>query len=365
MTTTRAAVQTDDRTIELREFEVPETIGPREALLRVEASGMCGSDWEQYQGEFADTGLTEYPCIPGHEPIGHIEQIGVEAERQWNVTTGDRVAVEPFAPCGVCSYCVEGEYPHCDARFLYAFESCENGSGLWGGYAGYMHLRPNTIVHKLPDELPRNVAVLFNPLGAGFEWVYRVGGTNPGDSVLILGPGQRGLTSTIAADVIGAEDIIVTGLERDAAKLALAEEFGATATINVDAEDTVDRVMDLTGGRGVDRVIDVTPIATQPVVDAINAVRPTGTVVLAGLKGMKEVDGFVSDKVVLDGIDIRGVLGVKSWAYKQAITTIASGDYPVEKMNSHTFTIEDLETALQLLGGEADEEATHITVTPT
>lgn len=364
MPTTHGAVQTDDRTIELQEFEVPEEIGSEEALLSVEASGMCGSDWEQYQGEFAETGLVDYPCIPGHEPIGRIEEIGSEAERKWGVSVGDRVAVEPFAPCGVCDYCVEGRYTLCDNRFLYAFNSTEDGSGLWGGYAGYMHLRANTIVHELPENLPTNEAVLFNPLGAGFEWVYRVAETDPGDSVLILGPGQRGLTSTVAADVVGAEDIIVTGLESDADKLALAEEFGATETINVEAEDTVERVMEITDGQGADRVVDVTPIATQPVVDGIDAVRPGGTVVLAGLKGMKEVEGFVSDDLVLDGIEVKGVMGVRSWAYEQAITTIVNGDYPLEQMNTHEYSIDDLDHAMRLLGGEADEQATHITVTP-
>lgn len=364
MRTTRAAVQTDDRAIEMQEFDVPEEIGDEEALLKVEASGMCGSDWEQYQGEFEDTGLVKYPCIPGHEPIGRIEEIGPEAEEQWGVSVGDRVAVEPFAPCGVCSYCVEGEYPHCESRFMYAFTSTRTGTGLWGGYAGYMHLRPNTIVHELPEQLSTSEAVLFNPLGAGFEWVYRVGETNPGDSVLILGPGQRGLASTVAADVVGAEDIIVTGLKRDADKLALAEAFGATETIDVETEDPTDRVMEITDGRGVDSVIDVTPIATQPVLDAVDAVRPGGTVVLAGLKGMKEVEGFVSDELVLNGIDLRGVLGVRSWSYEQAITTIDSGEYPLERMNTHSFTIDEVEHALQLLGGEIDEQATHITVTP-
>lgn len=364
MPDSRAAVQTGDRTIELQTFELPDTIGTREALLKVEASGMCGSDWEQYQGEFAETGLVEYPCIPGHEPIGRIEEIGEQASRQWGVSEGDRVAIEPFAPCGVCSYCVEGEYPYCESRFLYAFSSVKEGSGLWGGYAEYMHLRPNTIVHEIPDDLPRNEAVLFNPLGAGFEWAYRVAETDPGDSVLVLGAGQRGLTSVIACNEVGADEIIVTGLEQDAQKLALAEEFGATETINVEAEETVERVMEITGGRGVDRVIDVTPIATDPIIDAINAVRPGGVIVLAGLKGMKEVDGFISDELVLNGIEVRGVLGVKSWAYKQAIRTIVDGNYPIEKMNSHTFTIDDVERAMQILGGEADEEATHITVVP-
>lgn len=364
MRKSRAAVQTDDRTIEYRTFDVPEEIGSREAILKVEASGMCGSDWEQYQGELAETGLVEYPCVPGHEPIGRIEEIGDEARRQWGVSAGDRVAVEPFAPCGVCSYCTGGQYQYCENRFLYAFSTSAEGSGLWGGYAEYMHLRPNTVVHELPDDLPTNEAVLFNPLGAGFEWAYRVADTDPGDSVLILGPGQRGLTSVIASNEAGADEIIVTGLERDADKLALAEEFGATDTINVEANDTVKRVMEITDGRGVDRVIDVTPIATDPIVHAIDVVRPGGVVVLAGLKGMKEVDGFVSDKLVMNGIEIRGVLGVKSWAYEQAIRTIVDGEYPLEKMNTHTFTIDGVERAMRMLGGEADETATHITIVP-
>jgi threonine dehydrogenase-like Zn-dependent dehydrogenase len=364
MTKTRAAVQTADRTIELQEFEVPGSVGEREALLAVEASGMCGSDWEQYQGEFAEMDLVEYPCIPGHEPIGYIEMIGDEASAAWGVSAGDRIAVEPFAPCGVCPRCVEGEYTLCEDRFMYAFTPTTVGSGLWGGYSGYMHLRPNTVVHRLPEDLPRDEAVLFNPLGAGFEWAYRVGGVDPGDSVLILGPGQRGLASTVACDVVGAEEVIVTGLERDAGKLDLAREFGATHTVNVEREDTVERVHEITDGRGVDVAIDVTPIATDPVIDAIDAVRPGGTVVLAGLKGMKEVSGFVSDRLVLDDIDVRGVLGVKSWAYERAIEVIESGEYPLDRMHSHTFAVEEVERAMRILGGEADEAATHITVVP-
>jgi threonine dehydrogenase-like Zn-dependent dehydrogenase len=100
------------------------------------------------------------------------------------------------------------------------------------------------------------------------------------------------------------------------------------------------------------------------VIDAIDAVRPGGTVVLAGLKGMKEVPGFVSDRLVLDDIDVRGVLGVKSWAYERAIEVIESGEYPLDRMHSHTFAVEEVERAMRILGGEADEAATHITVVP-
>ena len=84
---------------------------------------------------------------------------------------------------------------------------------------------------------------------------------------------------------MGAGLIIATGLSRDARKLELAREFGADATINVDEEDTVARVRELTGGDGVDVVLDLTPIAAPPILDAVNAVRWGGTIVLAGLKG--------------------------------------------------------------------------------
>ena len=74
------------------------SVGEREALLAVESSGTCGSDWEQYQEEFAETGLVEYPCIPGHEPIGRLERIGAEASETGGVSEGDRSPSRPSAP---------------------------------------------------------------------------------------------------------------------------------------------------------------------------------------------------------------------------------------------------------------------------
>ena len=291
----RAAVQTGDRKIEMQEFKVPNGVEPGGALLRVEASGMCGSDYEQYSGALAGSGLFQYPVIPGHEPIGRIERISPEASRLWGVSEGDRVAVEPFCPCGICDRCTEGSYQLCRNRFLYAYTPTDVGSGLWGGYAEYMVLRPNTIVHKLPEDLSTDDAVLFNPIGAGFEWGYKIPGTRIGDTVLILGPGQRGLACVVGAREAGASAIIVTGLGKDAHKLALARELGATHTINVEQASTVDQVREITGGELADRVIDVSAFATHPVLDAIDAVRPGGTIVLAGIKGFKEIPGFVSE----------------------------------------------------------------------
>lgn len=364
MAKARAAVQVADRTIELQEFEVPDEPQPGGALLRVEASGMCGSDVEQYVGAVAGTGLFEYPVIPGHEPIGRIARISPEARQAWGVDEGDRVAVEPFAPCGVCDRCTEGRYQFCRNRFMYAYTSTSAGSGLWGGYADWMELRPNTVVHRLPDDLSTQDAVLFNPLGAGFEWAYLEAGTRPGDTVLVLGAGQRGLAAVIAAREAGAASIIVTGLTKDEPKLRLAREFGATHTINVEREDTVARVSELTGGRLADRVVDVSAFATQPVLDALECVRPGGTVVLAGAKGMKQVP-IVSDKLVMKGITLKGALGVRRWSYDQAIRIIGEHRYPLEKMHTHTFHLDQVEQAIHTLAGDVPgQEGIHVTVIP-
>lgn len=357
----KAAVQVADRKIELQEFDVPDAPEPGGAILRVEASGMCGSDAEQYSGAVAATGFFHYPIIPGHEPIGRIDKISPEAARSWGVAEGDRVAVEPFCPCGVCARCTEGMYQLCLNRFMYAYTPTDVGSGLWGGYSEYMVLRPNTVLHKLPEDLTTEDAVLFNPLGAGFEWGYRAAGTEIGDSILILGAGQRGLAAVVAAREAGAETIIVTGLAKDSQKMALAREFGATDTINVEQENTVERVREITKGALVDRVVDVSAIATQPVLDAVAAARPGGTIVLAGVKGMREVP-IISDQLVLKNLRIQGMLGVGSWAYSQAIRIIASHRYPLEKMHTHTLGIDDVEKGMKLLAGEEPGDAIHITV---
>ncbi|MFC7131578.1 MULTISPECIES: zinc-dependent alcohol dehydrogenase [Salinibaculum] len=364
MTTTRAAVQTAAEELELRDLDVPDSVSGGEALVRVEGCGICGADYERYVGEMDDSGLFEYPVVLGHEPVGVVEEIGADAGDRWGVDAGDRIAIEPFAPCGVCEHCTRGEYTICDQRFIYGTTSLSVGAGIWGGFAEQMLLRPGTVVHQLSHDVSVEDATFFNPLGAGFEWVCRAGGAEVGDSVLVMGPGQRGLSAVIAAAESGCGPIVSSGLAADAERLAIADAFGATHTVDVATESLVDRIDDITDGRGVDVVVDTTPGATEAVVDAIEAVRPGGTVVLAGTKGMREVEGFVSDKVVFDNVSIEGTLGTRAWSFERAIDVIESGRYDLDRLHSHTLGLADLERAIQLQGGDADEDAFHITITP-
>jgi len=362
--TSRAIVQTAPRAFEMRELPLPK-IGPEDALLRVEACGICGSDYEQYEGALP----AKYPVIPGHEPVGRIEQIGDVAAKRWGVLRGDRVCVEALAPCGNCPQCASGATNLCSGRggiASYGFLSVDDPPGLWGGYAEYLYLPPAVRVHPISDSIDPAIATLFNPLGAGFRWAVAMPRLEPGETIVILGPGQRGLGSVIAAKEAGAGQIIITGLERDAAKLELAREFGADLALTVDKDDIRRAVRDATNGRGPDVVIDVTSYSTSAVTLAIDLVRRGGRVVLAGTKGLgNPVPDFFSDKVVIKELTILGALGVDHANYERAVSLIESGKYPLEKMHTHTLPLDQAEQAIRILAGaEPGEQAIHIALVP-
>ncbi len=353
-------VQTAPRKLEAQELPIPE-IGDSDALLRIDACGICGSDYEQFEGVLR----TPMPVIPGHEPLGTIARIGDGAAKRWGVDVGDRVAVETMLSCRFCPECLAGRYHLCRSRRIYSYVPLSEPPGLWGSYAEYMYLDPNSIVHRIDPKLPPEIAVLFNPLGAGFRWAVEIPQTGPGDTVLILGPGQRGLASVLACREVGAEKIIVTGLAADARKLDLAREFGAHHTIDVENENAKRRVRELTDGRGADVVVDVSSYATKPVAEALDYVAPGGTIVLAGVKGFKPIPEFVSDKIVLKEISIRGAIGVTSTGYVNAIRLIESGRYPIEKMHTHDFGLRDAELAIRTLAREIPgEESIHSCLIP-
>ena len=355
----RAAVQLGPRRIEVQEFPRP-VIGPDEGLVRIEANGVCGSDVEQYKGHL----FRGSAVVPGHEPLGIIEEIGDKAAERWGVAVGDRVALEILVPCHHCPACINGRYQACPRRSAsHGYTPITQQPSLWGGLAEYTYLAPGSIVHPIDKDIPAEVAVMFNPLAAGVRWAVRLGGAGIGSTVLVLGAGQRGLAAVIAAKAAGASTVIVTGLSSDEHKLALARQFGADATIVVDQEDTVARVMELTGGVGADVVLELTPMALGPIGDALAAARHGGRVVLAGLKGGQKAS-IDTDFVINRALNLVGAYGVDSPAYAEAIRIIESGRTPIADMHTHSMSLDDTETAIQLLAGGSGEPAVHVSVHP-
>lgn len=358
----RAIVQTGIRNIEMRWFPTPE-IGPEEGLLRIEQSGVCGSDWSQFTHGLPIT------FVPGHEPVGILEEVGDVAAARWNVKKGDRVAIETMLPCGFCQNCVMGRYNLCrppGTRLInaYGYMDVSRVPSLWGGHADVMYLDPHSLVHKVDSRVPAPIASMFNPIGAGVRWAHRMPSTGIGDTVVILGCGQRGLTSVIAAREAGASLVIITGLSSDAFKMEVARQFGAHVTIDVERQDTVNAVREATGGAMAHVVVDVTSGATQPVADALDLARPGGRIVLAGGK-YGPVPEFDSRKIMSKELTIMGALAVDYESYEAAIRIIEAGKYPLELMHTHTLPLQDAERALHILGNEVEgEHGIHLSIQP-
>lgn len=358
---TRAWIQYKARDLRLEELPIPDRIADDQALTRVEANGVCGSDYEQYIGNFDDTPQTPYPMVIGHEPLVRVEQIGPLAAERWGLKVGDRVAVEPHVGCGVCRACTSGTQVLCPRKVQYGYMPLAHPGAIWGGLAEHMLIGGNTVLHKMPDTISTEDALMFNPLAAGFEWLVNKGGVGIGDDVLILGAGQRGLACVIAAKMAGANRIIITGLPQDAEKLGMATELGATDIITTDPTNP-ESLIEQVGERVANVVVDVVPGAVSTVVDAVHAVKTGGTIVIGGIKGMREVAGFRSDELLFRSATMIGALGVTSKGYQQAVNAILSGEFDFSSWHTHTVPLEQGEEAIKILGGEIKTGRTPIHV---
>jgi threonine dehydrogenase-like Zn-dependent dehydrogenase len=346
----------------LREFALPE-VAPDAGLLRIDATGICGSDWPMYLSEKPG------PRILGHEMVGTIEKLGPIARARWGVTEGDVVALEEYLPCGHCEYCRTGEYRSCletDTRIAgsirYGSTPLTVAPALWGGYSQYLYMHPRSVLHRVPAGIKPHIAAMALPIGNGFQWAFLDGGAGPGKTVVIQGPGQQGLGCVIAAKAAGAETIVISGLTRDAPRLAVARELGAQQTVCVDEEDLGAAVTRITGGRMADIVIDASGGGAAIVNPALALLRKRGTLLIAARKGA--IAGFDLDQVVNKQIILRGTRGHSFEAVELALKTMAAGRFPLEKMSSHVIGLKDIDIALKMVGGESAERSIHITVDP-
>lgn len=371
MSDVTAMVQTGPRTFEQRYIERP-AVRQDDAIVRVEAVGICGSDVEFYEASpafFQGRRPAEYPVIRGHEPVGVIEEIGDAAAWQRGMKVGDRVAVDPFMPCGTCRFCLLGDPVLCtgwgNRAHTYGSIPLDVEPGLWGGFATHLFVTPRTVLHEVPARIPAERATLFNPLGAGIWWGVDLAETTIGTTIAILGCGQRGLACAIAARQAGASFVLVTGLAADRHKMDLALDLGVVdMTVNVDDADAVEAVMKTTDSVGVDVVVDATSRATEPIMDAIRMVRGGGRLVLGGLKG-RNMHDFPVDLLVRKSLTVRGVRGIRSDAYRRAIELIASDTYPLDRLRTHVYPLDEVETAIRVLAGAApNERALNVVVTP-
>jgi threonine dehydrogenase-like Zn-dependent dehydrogenase len=358
-----AGVVVSPMRIELQEIDIPE-ITADSALLKVEASSICGSDWPLFAKRKLD------PYIIGHENAGYIAKIGSEASRRWGVKEGDRVALEEYIPCGVCAFCRSGNFRDCKATDSKLDDSLRYGKvpistapGLWGGYSQYLYVSPNAVLHKIPNHIPAQVSALHLTIGNGVQWALYDGMVGIGQVVVIQGPGRQGLTCAMAAKAAGASMVIITGLSSDQNRLDFALRIGADHIINVEKENVVDKVRELTGGEMADLVIDVASGGADTIATAIKLARKRGMVVIAAAKHQL-LQNFNSDEIISKHLTVKGVRGHSYQAVEHAISVMSSDKYPLLEMCTHDFNLHQLEEALHTGGRQRNLEAIQSTVLP-
>jgi len=346
----KAAVLVEPKRMELQEFPFPE-IADDDALLRVERAGVCGTDSKLYHGLSL---RKAFPSILGHEILGRVERIGKKMAARHNVQPGDRVVVEAFVPCGDCSFCQQGLYKFCKQARSYGFISADPPQYLWGAFSEYMYVAPNTILHKIADHVdPKAAVVAASCLANGIRWIRTLGGATIAKPVVIQGVGSQGLSAVVAAKESGAFPIIISGLTSDGARLELARELGADIAIDVEKEDVLEIVREATHGELADTVLDVTGNA-KAIALSVKLVKPLGTLVCAGTISGGAPAEITTNDIVSKEIRFQGAWSHSFESAKQAIRLAETGTFPLGKIISHEFTLEEAEVAVRAMGREIE-----------
>jgi L-gulonate 5-dehydrogenase len=259
----RQVVTVEAGRMAVRESPVPEP-GDGEALLRVEAVGLCGSDYHLFDGTHP---YARFPQVQGHEFTGIVERLPRGYEGL--IGPGDRVAVEPLLWCGRCFACRRGRTNCCESLAVM-------GAHVAGGLADYVAL-PAERLHAT-GSLPALVAVLAEPFSIGLHAVRR-GQVVEDDRVLVVGAGPIGLTAALSAVDAGAQVLVA---DRLGSRLEAAKRLGAAVVVDTSVEDLAGAVADFTGGTGVAVAVEATGVPSL-VRTAVDVVAQSGTVVVVGI----------------------------------------------------------------------------------
>jgi len=298
--------------LEVAELPMPE-VGADDVLVRVAACGICGSDVHGYDGS---SGRRIPPLVMGHEAAGVVAAVGAAVNR---FAAGDRVTFDSTVYCGQCDYCRKGEINLCEDRQVVGVSTPDFRRA--GAFAEFVTV-PERIVYKLPDAMTFPEAAMLEAVSVALHAI-AVSDLKGGETALVIGAGMIGLLILQAAKAAGCSRVLVADV--DASRLTLAAASGADSTILASGAAMVEQVLRLTGGRGVDVVLEAVG-RDETVSAAVDAVRKGGTVTLVG--NITPSVALPLQKVVSRQIRLQGSCA-SAGEYPQAMELIAAGKIQV------------------------------------
>ncbi len=355
--TMKAMVYHGANDIRFEERPRPEILQPTDAVIRLTKTTICGTDlgiWKGKNPEIQDTAVAKTGQfdghILGHEGIGIVEEVGSAVK---NFKKGDKVIISCVSRCGTCENCQKQLYAHCQ------------NEGGW--IMGYMidgthaeHVRTpfaDISLYLLPEGLNEEVAVfLSDVLPTSHEIGVQYGNVKPGDTIAIVGTGPIGMGCLLTAQFYSPAQIIAVDMDDN--RLAMAKELGATHTINSAKEDAVQRILEITGGRGVDCAMEAVGVeATWDICQ--NVVKEGGHIANVGVHG-KSVN-FELNKLWIKNLTITTGL-VNTNTTGMLLKTCCSGKLPLEKLATHHFKFSEFEKAYDVFKHASDENAMKVMI---
>ncbi len=315
--------------IELRDIDEPSP-ARGQVKVRIQAAGICGTDLHIYKDEFR----SRPPVVLGHEVSGEVVVVGEGVE---GIDVGDRVTSETyFSTCGVCRYCRSGQENLCLNRLSI-------GSGVNGGFTNYL-IVPARNIHRLPENVDYHTGALTEPLACVVHAVSSTPSVVPGDIAVIAGPGAIGLLTLQIVKAAGAT-VVVLGTDGDRRRLEMARDLGADHTVNVQQDDPLELVGDLTPeGMGADVVYECSgagPAAAQ----LLKLVRRKGRYVQIGLFG-KSVSWDL-DQVCYRELVVTGSNASVPSAWIRALQLLETGQVKTKPLITDVYDVTEWEEAFE------------------
>jgi L-iditol 2-dehydrogenase len=314
--------------------------GPGEILVRVEVAGICGSDLHIYEWTPGYEAIAPYfPRILGHEFSGEVVSLGEGLKGEFK--PGDKVTSETCKSCGQCFYCKKGNGILC----LHRFVSGRIGFERDGAMAEYVVVSEEC-VHRIPAGVTMEEAAMTEPAAVALGAVER-GGFDPGDLVVISGPGPIGLMALQFCKALGAGRVVVVGLEADQRRLEVATKLGADAVLTGSPAENLQKITDWTGGLGAATVFEISG-APAAAAAGLQMLRRFGDLVLVGIYP-EVIPVDATRQMVRQMKTIKGSYGGASLDWDRVLNLVSAGRIRLKPLISDTMPLQDAQEGLEKL----------------
>ncbi|PWU20589.1 MAG: dehydrogenase [Candidatus Rokuibacteriota bacterium] len=300
--------------------------GPDDVLVRSHRAGVCRTDIELATGIFTDPRWVRFPCIPGHEWVGTVAETG---DGVTDLARGEKVVCEGLIPCARCRRCRAGETHLCENLDALGFTR-------GGGFGEYV-LAPRRVVHRLPEHVSLETAVLVEPTSVVLRGLERARPV-PGETVGVIGIGSLGAIAIRLAKLLSPAAVIAYGIRDE--ELELARLLGADGAVNVAAEAPGEGELDL--------VVECAG-SVAAVELATRLVREGGRAVLLGITGEGATLELPADRIALRDVSLLGSVAYTSAVWAQVVSLLGQGLLDLDAIVTHRFPIEEFEAAFALM----------------